>query len=160
MSLAQMISGTDITDPPWEALRFFVYAAICSNLVAAGCSLWTIFALDNVAVKAQRLAMADNRSLPYKVLAGQPIGREIHDRKLLLKLFGADPYWWQSFGAMIWYMLGLLLTFMALITWMWVSQSKAVATGVTVMATQGILGLVYPIAEGVYDAFTDTDDDD
>jgi hypothetical protein len=152
MSLAQMVINNDNSSPAWEALRFFVYAAICSNLVAAGCCAWSIFALDDVAVKAQILAMTDKSSWPYRVANGEPIGQEINDEEALLKAFGADPYWWQAFGALGWYMFGLLLTFSALVTWMWVSQSKSVAIGVTVVAVPGMAGLVYPIVEGFYGA--------
>jgi hypothetical protein len=152
MSLAQMVLTNNNSSAAWEALRFFVYAAICSNLVAAGCCLWSIFALDDVAVKAQLLAMTDKDSWPYRVANGEPIGQEINDPEALLKAFGADPYWWQEFGALGWYMFGLLLTFAALITWVWVSQSRSVAIGVTVVAVPGVTGLVYPFAEGLYDA--------
>jgi hypothetical protein len=147
-----MVLNYDNSSPAWEALRFFVYAAICSNLVAAGCCAWCIYALDDVAVNAQILAMTDKFSLPHRVANGESIGQEINDPEALLKAFGADPYWWQAAGAFGWYMFGLLLTFAALITWIWVSQSKSVAIGVTVVAVPGITGLVYPIVEGFYDA--------
>ena len=147
-----MVINSDKSSPAWESLRFFVYAAICSDLVAVGCCAWSIFALDNVAVKAQILAMTDRDSWPYRVASGEPIGQEINDPEALLKAFGADPYWWQVFGALVWYMFGLLLTFAALITWMWVSQSKSVAIGVTVVAVPGMMGLVYPMVGRLYEA--------
>jgi hypothetical protein len=152
MLMAQMVINYNPTSPAWEALRFFVYAAINSNLVAAGCCAWTIFALDDVAVKAQMLAMTDRDSWPFRVANGEPIGQEINDREALLKAFGADSYWWQAFGAGVWYIFGLFLTFSSLITWMWVLQSKSVAIGVTVVAVPGMMGLVYPIVAGLYKA--------
>ena len=150
MSLAQMVLSTDDSSAAWETLRFFVYSAISSNLVAAGCCLWTIYALSDLPYKAQKLAMTNRQSRPYKAANGEPFEDNMDDPKTLLKDFGADDYWWQSFGAICWYMLGLLLTFLALITWMWLSQSKAVATAVTVVTIPGVLGLVYPIVEDAY----------
>lgn len=150
MSLAQMVLANDNPSAAWEALRFFVYTAISSNLVAAGCCLWTIYALSDLPYKAQRLAMRDKQSWAYKAANGELFDDNIGDPKTLLKSFGADDYWWQSFGAICWYMLGLLLTFLALITWMWLSQSTAVAAAVTVVTIPGVVGLVYPVLDDVY----------
>jgi hypothetical protein len=150
MSLAQMVLNNDDSSATWETLRFFVYSAISSNLIAAGCCLWTIYALSDLPYKAQKLAMTDKQSWAYRAGNGETFGNVISEPRTLLKDFGADDYWWQSFGAAFWYTLGLLLTFLALITWMWISQSKAVATAVTVVTIPGVLGLVYPIAEDFY----------
>jgi hypothetical protein len=147
MSLAQMVLNTDNSSAAWETLRFFVYSAISSNLVAAGCCLWTIYALSDLPYKAQKLAMSDKQSWAYRAGSGESFGNEISHPRILLKDFGADDYWLQSFGAACWYILGLLLTLLALITWMWVSQSTAVAAAVTVMTIPGVLWLIYPIAE-------------
>jgi hypothetical protein len=153
MSLAQMVLNTDNSSAAWETLRFFVYSAISSNLVAAGCCLWTIYALSDLPYKAQKLAMTDKQSWAYRAGTGESFGNEISHPRVLLKDFGADDYWWQAFGAALWYMLGLLLTFLALITWMWTSQSTAVAAAVTVMTIPGVVWLVYPIAEDFYEGW-------
>jgi hypothetical protein len=115
MSHAQMVLNNNDSSATWETLRFFVYSAISSNPIAAGCRLWTIYSLSDRPYKAQKRAMTDNQSWTYRSGNGESFGSEIGHPKILLKAFGADDYWWQSFGAAFWHPLGLLLTFLALI---------------------------------------------
>ena len=148
MSLAQLVASSDSQSAAWEALRFFVYAAIGANLITVTCCLWTISGVAEVPSNAQWVAMCDENSWPYKQAAHQPLPPSVsirNEHQLLVKFGMENHYRWQVLGAGLWYLIGLFLTFAALIMWIWLSQSTAVAAAVTVVLAPGCIGVAAPL---------------
>lgn len=148
MSLAQLAAASESQSSAWEALRFFIYVAIGSNIITVACSLWTISGVAEVPSNAQWVAMNSVKSWPYKHAARLPLPATVSIREEyeLLTNFGMETHYrWQILGAGVWYLVGLFSTFLALDIWLWVSQSTGVAAAVTVVLIPGCAAVVAPL---------------
>jgi len=147
-TFAQSISPNDDTSAGWEALRFFTLSAVFNNLMVAMCAMWAMWTYADFPEDAHRLSILDDDSWPARVARGERLTRDLimDPYNQLLQEFGMyRSNNWIIFGELIWTVLGLILTFLALTTYVWLTQSKAVAGSLMMFFVPGFFTLLFPL---------------
>lgn len=132
----------------WETIRFFTYGAIINNLVAATCAMWAMWMYADLPERAHQLVLVDETSLPARVSRGELLTSEeiLHEGNLLLAEFGIyRTHDWILLGEIIWTTMGMSFTFLSLTTYVWFTQSRAVAGSLMMFVVPGFFGLVIPM---------------
>lgn len=144
--------GQIITPPPedtiaWEAVVALTYSSVIANLASAMCALWVMAMCSDVPQKAQFLVISNPESWPARVRNGEGLTQDlIRDDYDLLTAFGMyRSYPWMEYGEILWLIIGLMLMFAAIMTWSWVSQSRAVAGVILAFIVPALLFALYPL---------------
>ena len=154
-SFAQCIADKGDNSAGWETLRFFTYGAVMNNLIAAMCAMWSMWMYCDLPERSQQLALREENSWPARVARGESLSRE-----LILDVTNATLYdfgmykshQWVTFGEKFWMILALSTTFLSLTTYVWITQSRAVAGALMMFAVPGFVGLWFPLLAGVREA--------
>ncbi|KIM22588.1 hypothetical protein M408DRAFT_28629 [Serendipita vermifera MAFF 305830] len=158
-TFAQTISTRTEDSVGWEVMRFFTYGAIINNLVAAMCSMYAMWIYADFPQVSHRLSVVKNDSWPARVARGEMLSRElVLDEYRIFKEFGIyKAHMLVLLGAALWTVLGLLLTFMAITTYLWLTLSTAVAGSLMMFIVPGFFGLVYPLGSMFFESFGETE---
>ncbi|KIM22163.1 hypothetical protein M408DRAFT_333063 [Serendipita vermifera MAFF 305830] len=149
-SLAQFIAVDENDSAGWDALRFFTFAAIITNLVAAMCAMYAMWIYAELPGKAQRLLLNPD-SWPSRVARGEPLSRDLLMNEYnLLAAFGVyKSHLGIMSGVAIWTMGGVATSFTSFSIYVWLTQSKAVAGSLMIFVVGGVFGFLYPISREI-----------
>jgi hypothetical protein len=145
VGLAQMLDSHTNSGSTWEAARIFIYGSIITNLTGTMLALLGIVYCMEVEGRARHMAFYSIDSLPYLVARHResiPADLRLINRTELLIEFGMMPYYhWVEQGQRLWLAYGMHSTFLALVTWIWLSQTHTVFGVLMVPIVLGYSGL-------------------
>jgi hypothetical protein len=145
ISLAQMILVRDNQSTVWTILRIFTYFSISANLVAAGSAIWGLIYLAWMPLSA---ATREQILFPG---SGEQYW-ETYERAL--SMVRTTPNFSGQYTCSIAsYGTGLILTFITVLTWVWVSMSRTEGIALSVFVAPGLLCIAWPLLHGVYFTF-------
>jgi hypothetical protein len=153
ISLALMILTEDDESGPWKALRIFTYCSISANLVAAGSAIWATIYLAWMPIT---VAMAgDERERKCESSEANEAQRECKSYAVMYReasriLRQSANFDLQYSNAVALYGIGLILTFVAITTWVWLSTSYAERIAVLVFVVLVVPLTAWPIFRGLY----------
>lgn len=144
--LSQFIAPVVNSSPAWEALRFFTFAGIITNLVAAMCAMYAMWMYAELPGKAQRLLL-DPDSWPSRIARGEPLSHDLFmDGYNLLAAFGVyKSHIGVISGVLLWTLLGVMTSFTSFTIYVWLTQSKTVAGSLMLFIVGGAFAFLYPI---------------
>ncbi|KIM22165.1 hypothetical protein M408DRAFT_293276 [Serendipita vermifera MAFF 305830] len=149
-SFAQLVATVENTSAAWEALRFFTFASIITNLVAAMCAMYAMWMYAELPGKAQRLLL-DPDSWPSRMARGEPLSHDLLMNEYnLLEAFGIyKSHMTIISGVFLWAMGGVTTFFTTFAIYVWLTQSIAVAGSLTIFVAGGVFGFLYPIVREI-----------
>lgn len=144
ISFGQIIGPQTDPSPVWEAARAFIYGSVITNLTATMLALLAILFCSELESNALRKVLDEEDSLPHRVARHKELipAKTQRDKHGLIRAFGISPYYkWVELGQLIWVILGMCSTFLALASWVWLSQSHTVFVLLMMPLGFGFVGL-------------------
>jgi hypothetical protein len=142
-----MVPDDHPSDAGWGALRFFIYSAVILNLSGTFLSFMAIKMCTDLPHHAQQMVLLDEKSWPSLVARGETLSKRLlTDHWLLLKEFGMSSRY-KPMDALFVYIVifGGLYTFVAVIIWIWLTESYAVAGATMVTVVPAVASVAYGI---------------
>lgn len=146
-NFAQIIAPRTEDSAGWEAMRFFTYGGMITNLIAAMFSMYAMWMYADFPQRCHYLCITEEDSIPARVAKGELLSEEsILDEYKMLQEFGIyKVHKMVAGGAALSTTIGLLLTFMSITTYIWLTLSQAVAGSLMIFIIPGLFGLGYPL---------------
>lgn len=131
----------------WEALRFFIYSALILNLSGTFLCLMTIKMCTDLPHHAQQMVVLKEDSWPSQVARGATLSEELlTDHWLLLKAFGISNRYQNMDIVFVFVVLfGGLYTFVAVIFWIWLTESYTLAGATMITVVPAVASVVYGV---------------
>ena len=149
ISLAQMVLTVNEQSAPWKALRIFTYCSITANLGAAGCAIWATIYLAWIPLRFKFEEDRNRRRIDIRLDYDQISYQEKY--RWAIDLVRDTPNFYRQYSsAVAWYGIGLILTFLAVATWAWLSMSSTEAIAVLVFVVLGAIITTLPLFNGLY----------
>jgi hypothetical protein len=147
LTLAQIVaSDLNAKDSAaWIALQVFTYGSIISNITTAMLALLAIIFCAELPFNAHKRGVQMKDSWPSRPAHNQEGSTQqvdpIHS-PLLFGQFGMSKFYrWVMWGQLAWLILSMILTFLAMITWVKLSQPTVVfwtSLAITIMGFGGL----------------------